>query len=385
MCSAKGSSSPNGAASTGTSGQIVAIHLHPDFQDELFELLERWNAVQSYWQFIPLKPPRGIEAKLLSAKVLRAEDAFRLGWEIRSEDRFEDNAGLIQFCEGRLHDEKTFQLFSVTWRSPRPGLISFSTISLRMMRQLAKESHKELTRVPFFSMVVQQLLYALGIASGLKSHNLSRTCIMDYCDEMSDIILGLRVGPRYCPVCTKVLGSRNRNHLMELSAASKVLLTAAKNQQVATRMQLRERRDANADPRTYQVAISFAGEDRNAAKLLADQLTGMSISVFYDGFEKESLWGADLYSYLSDLYRFRAEYCVMLLSQYYASKIWTNHERKAAQARAFEDNRIYILPIRLDDTEIPGILPTVGYLRWEEETPASIARLISRKLNGRGT
>ena len=35
---------------------------------------------------------------------------------------------------------------------------------------------------------------------------------------------------------------------------------------------------------------------------------------------------------------------------------------RSAQARAFEDNREYILPIRLDDTEVPGIPKTIGFL-----------------------
>ena len=49
----------------------------------------------------------------------------------------------------------------------------------------------------------------------------------------------------------------------------------------------------------------------------------------------------------------------MFLSQNYARTLWARHELKNAQARAFEENQEYILPVRLDDTEIPGILPTV--------------------------
>jgi hypothetical protein len=130
----------------------------------------------------------------------------------------------------------------------------------------------------------------------------------------------------------------------------------------------------------YHVALSFAGEDRKKAEALANSLAQKGVKVFYDAFEKETLWGVDLYSYLSQLYRFKAQYCVMLISKDYAKKMWTNHERKAAQARAFEDNRTYILPIKIDETELPGILPTVGYLRWDDEDPESIANLISKKL-----
>jgi hypothetical protein len=130
----------------------------------------------------------------------------------------------------------------------------------------------------------------------------------------------------------------------------------------------------------YDVVISFAGEDRKYAKALADALTRRNVAVFYDEYEKAALWGVNLYTHLSDVYQNQAQYCVMLLSEHYARKVWTNHEREAAQARAFQEHRDYILPVRLDDTEIPGILPTIGYLRWPPEDSESIADAILIKL-----
>ncbi len=70
----------------------------------------------------------------------------------------------------------------------------------------------------------------------------------------------------------------------------------------------------------------------------------------------------------------------MFFSQHYVAKAWTKHELKAAQARALNENQEYILPIRLDSTEIPGILQTTAYLNWHEETPESVAEAILEKL-----
>src|SRR5216684_644847 len=114
----------------------------------------------------------------------------------------------------------------------------------------------------------------------------------------------------------------------------------------------------------YDVALSFAGEDRSYADALAEALHQRGLTVFYDKYEKANLWGKNLYTYLSDVYQNKARYCVMFLSRNYAAKLWTNHEREAAQARAFRENEEYILPMRLDDTEIPGFLQTTGYLNW---------------------
>lgn len=131
----------------------------------------------------------------------------------------------------------------------------------------------------------------------------------------------------------------------------------------------------------YDVALSFAGEDRACAEAVAEALRRRQISVFYDKYEKATLWGKNLYTYLSDLYQNQARYCAMFLSRHYAEKLWTNHERQAAQARAFSENNEYILPIRLDDTEIPGLPHTIGYLSWSQETAETIADAIAAKLD----
>jgi len=134
----------------------------------------------------------------------------------------------------------------------------------------------------------------------------------------------------------------------------------------------------------YDVAISFAGEDRRHARSLADELVRRGVSVFYDEFERPRLWGHDLYTYLVDIYQNRACFCVAFLSKHYAKKLWASHERKAAQARAFREQGEYLLPIRLDSTEIPGMLSTTGYLTWPPDDAVSTARLLIDKLRHEG-
>ena len=41
----------------------------------------------------------------------------------------------------------------------------------------------------------------------------------------------------------------------------------------------------------YQVALSFAGEQRDYVEEVARHLQSRSIALFYDGFEKVDLWG----------------------------------------------------------------------------------------------
>jgi hypothetical protein len=132
----------------------------------------------------------------------------------------------------------------------------------------------------------------------------------------------------------------------------------------------------------FDVALSFAGENRAYVEQVARILRDRGLRVFYDEFHQVDLWGKDLYVYLRDVYQTRAKYTVMFISQAYAKNRWTNHERESAQARAFEENREYILPARFDDTLIPGLPSTIGYIDLRTKTPVELAVLVIEKLRG---
>ncbi|KAF5432386.1 hypothetical protein C5S36_08620 [Candidatus Methanophagaceae archaeon] len=131
----------------------------------------------------------------------------------------------------------------------------------------------------------------------------------------------------------------------------------------------------------FQVALSFAGEDRMHAQKLAELLEDRHISFFYDLYEQADLWGKDLYQHLQSVYRDWSQFCVLFLSQAYAQKHWTRHELKQAQARAFLERKEYILPVRIDDTEIPGINETIGYIDLRSTPVEEIADLLVEKLS----
>lgn len=130
----------------------------------------------------------------------------------------------------------------------------------------------------------------------------------------------------------------------------------------------------------YDVAISFAGEDRPVAEKLAASLVSAGLNVFYDEYEQANLWGKDLYVHLSKVYKDDSKYCLMVISEHYAKKQWTNHERRAAQARAFAESSEYILPLRLDDAEIDGVLGTVGFLDYRRVRDEQIVEYLIIKV-----
>ena len=131
----------------------------------------------------------------------------------------------------------------------------------------------------------------------------------------------------------------------------------------------------------YDVALSYASEDIALPERLATMLRGRGLSVFFDKKIEAELWGKDLYQHLINVFKDSARYCVIFTSRNYANKIWTNHELKAAQARALEEtDQEYILPIKLDDTKIPGLLPTVKYVDARTTSVEQITDMIIQKL-----
>ncbi len=144
---------------------------------------------------------------------------------------------------------------------------------------------------------------------------------------------------------------------------------------------IRDAQSAGMEPK-YDVALSYASEDRPYVDEVAAALKENGIKVFYDRYEDEAvrLWGMNLYDYLSEVYHKRARYTVIFISAAYAKKKWATHERQSAQARAFSENREYILPARFDDTEVPGLLDTTAYADLKDISPTQLAGRITKKV-----
>lgn len=117
------------------------------------------------------------------------------------------------------------------------------------------------------------------------------------------------------------------------------------------------------DEYEYDVAVSFAGEDRALVSLLVEALERSGVEVFFDFNETARLWGKDLEIELAQIYSQEARVMVVCLSRNYPIKDWTRFEleigRRAAQKRTGD----YLLPLRLG-TDLPpvvGLRETIGY------------------------
>ena len=72
----------------------------------------------------------------------------------------------------------------------------------------------------------------------------------------------------------------------------------------------------------------------------------------------------------------------MFVSLEYAQRAWTIHEWRSAIARMVEQRgNEYILPIRCDNTDLPGLSPSIHFLSLDAQGIDVIANLLIRKLS----
>ena len=130
----------------------------------------------------------------------------------------------------------------------------------------------------------------------------------------------------------------------------------------------------------YQVALSFAGEQRSYVEEVAMHLRHRSTEVFYDGFEQANLWGRSGAEAFYDAFARQSAFVVMFISKEYLEKPWTRHERRSALSRMTHEDRAFILPVRFDESQVPGLPADIIYLNASKYTPAVLATVICNKI-----
>jgi hypothetical protein len=132
----------------------------------------------------------------------------------------------------------------------------------------------------------------------------------------------------------------------------------------------------------FRVALSFPGEYRTfvarVAKSLARQLGNER--VFYDHYYEAELARPDLDTYLQQLYHDEAELIVVFLCAEYERKEWCGLEWRAIRDLLKRKQASAIMPMRFDDTHVPGLFSIDGYVNLSNRKPGAVARLILQRL-----
>lgn len=102
----------------------------------------------------------------------------------------------------------------------------------------------------------------------------------------------------------------------------------------------------------FDFAISFAGENRALAKLIADQLDLLDCAVFYDEYFEANYLGKAWHKNFMEIFGEQSRFVICLLDKHHVEKIWPTFERECFAPRISE---AAVIPIYLDDAPVPGI------------------------------
>lgn len=130
----------------------------------------------------------------------------------------------------------------------------------------------------------------------------------------------------------------------------------------------------------WDVAVSFAGEDRHLVEEFREELNSTGYTVFYDFDEQHKLWGENLRRKLGDVYAHEAQYMVVFLSKHYPEKDWTNFELDVGRDARSKRTSTYLLPLVVDDVHVVGLSKDVGYVDLRTMGVKKAAQLLIRKI-----
>jgi hypothetical protein len=131
--------------------------------------------------------------------------------------------------------------------------------------------------------------------------------------------------------------------------------------------------------RVFDVALSFSGKNRTEARTLARAIQQRNLTVFYDEWFKADIWGEELTQLLPQLY-LNAKLCIPLISRDYAEGPYTKREFQAVLEKELRSGVVAMLPIRLDDTQMPGLSTARAFLDYNAESCDAIAEMVAARV-----
>lgn len=129
----------------------------------------------------------------------------------------------------------------------------------------------------------------------------------------------------------------------------------------------------------FDVALSFAGQDRPHAEAVARAMQSLGLRVFYDKDHYAHLWGKRRTEY-ENIYGPDSAFVVPMISKHYAEREWAQWEFETAKREAKNRKVDFLLPIRLDNSRQFGLTDDHNYLRVDDFTPEEIAQALKTKL-----
>lgn len=136
------------------------------------------------------------------------------------------------------------------------------------------------------------------------------------------------------------------------------------------------------EDKQYDIAVSFAGEQRDYVERVVAACKQRGLVVFYDRDKNNDWWGGNFIRQQRTVYSSRTRFFVPFISNEYLSRPIPMDEFSSAMMTAVKQGDGYILPVLMGNTTVPVDLlhPHVHYLRAEDYSPEALADALVRKI-----
>jgi hypothetical protein len=113
----------------------------------------------------------------------------------------------------------------------------------------------------------------------------------------------------------------------------------------------------------FKVAFSFAVEDSYIAESISKELNRLDIKNYL--FSEHIALAENIKKITWEVYHDKSEFAVALISKYYVQKRWSTEEREVMETVSRENGAPYIIPIRIDSTQLEGLSKNIAYKEWK--------------------
>jgi hypothetical protein len=128
----------------------------------------------------------------------------------------------------------------------------------------------------------------------------------------------------------------------------------------------------------YDIAISYAGEDWETANEIFSYLNKNKIKVYFSRDNIANSWGKDLTELLPEIFKKNARHCLLIVSNNYKIKQWTNFEKDEALKAITKKGTDYILVLKIDDIELSGFSKNIAYIKYNNKVVETSNTIIQK-------
>jgi hypothetical protein len=138
------------------------------------------------------------------------------------------------------------------------------------------------------------------------------------------------------------------------------------------------------DTHDYDLAFSFAGENRDYVERTKIACERLGLKVFYDKDKNNEWWGKNFIREQRKVYGSKTRHFVPFISPAYFEKSIPSDEFESALMTAVERGDGYILPVIIGRPNIPAdrLHRHTHYLRAEKYTPEELAKEMYQRVKG---